>query len=323
MTIKSLLLGSAAALVASTGANAADAFVAAEPEPVEYVRVCDAFGTGYFYIPGTETCLQFSGYMRYQVSFASGSNAATHASSARLNTTVKSDTAYGTLTGYARLEGAGGGTVSLTQVYIELGGLHMGYTDNAFDGGITGENDSLGGAKMNRIAYKFSSGAISGQVSLDDDASGNFAPDVSANIGGTFGSVTARAYAAYDETASNFAAKLTLSAAIGDGTLALAGVYADKAGNYSFGASEWSIAGAYTHALTSTVTASLGAQYWDNFYTAGAITGAVVGGNGFSVGANVDWKPVTNFLVRARVQYTDTNTSSGATTGYLRFERSF
>lgn len=26
-------------------------------EPMEYVRVCDAFGTGFFYIPGTDTCL--------------------------------------------------------------------------------------------------------------------------------------------------------------------------------------------------------------------------------------------------------------------------
>ncbi|WP_244505397.1 porin, partial [Rhizobium sp. LCM 4573] len=49
MNIKSLLLGSAAALAAVSGAQAADAIVAAEPEPMEYVRVCDAFGAGYFY----------------------------------------------------------------------------------------------------------------------------------------------------------------------------------------------------------------------------------------------------------------------------------
>ncbi|BCH25926.1 porin [Mesorhizobium sp. L-8-10] len=67
MTIKSLLLGSAAALVAVTGARAADAVVVAEPEPVEYVRVCDTYGAGFFYIPGTETCLRISGYVRYQI----------------------------------------------------------------------------------------------------------------------------------------------------------------------------------------------------------------------------------------------------------------
>src|SRR5262245_8843558 len=52
MNIKSLLLGSAAALAVVSGAQAADAIVAAEPEPLEYVRICDAFGAGYFYIPG-------------------------------------------------------------------------------------------------------------------------------------------------------------------------------------------------------------------------------------------------------------------------------
>ncbi|MDP3899349.1 MAG: porin, partial [Mesorhizobium sp.] len=67
MNIKSLLIGSAAALVAVTGARAADAVMAPEPEPVEYVRICDAYGAGFFYIPGTETCLKISGYVWYQI----------------------------------------------------------------------------------------------------------------------------------------------------------------------------------------------------------------------------------------------------------------
>src|SRR6185312_2630118 len=68
MNIKSLLFGSAAALVAVSGARAADAVVVAEPEPAEYVRICDVYGTGYFYIPGTETCLRVGGYVRMDVS---------------------------------------------------------------------------------------------------------------------------------------------------------------------------------------------------------------------------------------------------------------
>ncbi len=70
MNIKSLLIGSAAALIAVSGARAADAVVA-EPEAVEYVRVCDAYGAGFFYIPGTETCLKIGGYVRYQIDFSS------------------------------------------------------------------------------------------------------------------------------------------------------------------------------------------------------------------------------------------------------------
>src|SRR6187551_793650 len=67
MNIKSLLLGSAAALVAVSGARAADAVVVAEPEPVEYVRVCDTYGTGFYYIPGTEICIKIGGYVRYDI----------------------------------------------------------------------------------------------------------------------------------------------------------------------------------------------------------------------------------------------------------------
>ena len=63
MKIKSLLLGSAAAMVAVSSAQAADAVVV-EAEPVEYVRVCDAYGSGFFFIPGTETCIRFGGFVR-------------------------------------------------------------------------------------------------------------------------------------------------------------------------------------------------------------------------------------------------------------------
>ncbi|TIV09274.1 MAG: porin, partial [Mesorhizobium sp.] len=44
MNIKSLLLGSAAALIAVSGARAADAVTVAEPEPAEYVKICDVYG---------------------------------------------------------------------------------------------------------------------------------------------------------------------------------------------------------------------------------------------------------------------------------------
>ena len=73
MNIKSLLLGSAAALVAVSGARAADAVeVVAEPEPMEYVRICDTYGTGFYYIPGTETCLKVGGYIRYDIGVGAG-----------------------------------------------------------------------------------------------------------------------------------------------------------------------------------------------------------------------------------------------------------
>jgi hypothetical protein len=66
MKLKSLLFGSAAILAAGTGAQAADLPVA---EPVEFVRICDAFGTGYYFIPGTDTCLRISGRVRVEAHY--------------------------------------------------------------------------------------------------------------------------------------------------------------------------------------------------------------------------------------------------------------
>jgi len=58
--IKSLLLTSAASLCAVSGAYAAD-LPTRKSAPIEYVRICDAYGAGFFYIPGTDTCLKVGG----------------------------------------------------------------------------------------------------------------------------------------------------------------------------------------------------------------------------------------------------------------------
>ncbi len=60
---KKYMLSSAALLGCSAGAQAADLPVY-KAAPVSYVRICDAFGTGFFYIPGTDTCLRINGQVR-------------------------------------------------------------------------------------------------------------------------------------------------------------------------------------------------------------------------------------------------------------------
>ena len=65
--VKSLILGSAAGLVAMSGAQAADLPVKAKA--VEYVRICSLYGAGFFYIPGTDTCIKLGGYVRIDTTF--------------------------------------------------------------------------------------------------------------------------------------------------------------------------------------------------------------------------------------------------------------
>src|ERR1700748_3420690 len=65
--VKSLVLGSAAALLAVGGAQAADLPVKAKA--VEYVRICSLYGAGFWYIPGTDTCIKIGGYLRVDSTF--------------------------------------------------------------------------------------------------------------------------------------------------------------------------------------------------------------------------------------------------------------
>jgi hypothetical protein len=65
--IRSLLFGSAAGVAALTAAQAADLPVKAKP--VEYVRICSLYGAGFYYIPGTDTCIRIGGHLRSEISF--------------------------------------------------------------------------------------------------------------------------------------------------------------------------------------------------------------------------------------------------------------
>ncbi|MCQ8871063.1 MULTISPECIES: porin [unclassified Mesorhizobium] len=167
MNIKSLLLGSAAALIAVSGARAADAVVVAEPEPAEYVKICDVYGAGYFYIPGTETCLRIGGYLRYDMGVGDSgaldgaNNVADHMDGDRNDTYYKNmrftlrtytgqETELGTLktftetrfqfgnssgdyTGDGTGWQAGNKATTLNFAWIQLGGLRVGKDETVYD----------------------------------------------------------------------------------------------------------------------------------------------------------------------------------------------
>ena len=110
---KNLLLSSAAGLVAVAGAQAADLPVKAKP--VEYVKICSLYGAGFYYIPGTDTCIKIGGFIRAEMNFnANGSfapytainfdniDASRYYTRVRglVSFDVRSQTEYGTLRGY-------------------------------------------------------------------------------------------------------------------------------------------------------------------------------------------------------------------------------
>jgi hypothetical protein len=89
------------------GAQAADLPVR-KAAPVEYVRVCTTYGVGYFYIPGTDTCLRMSGYVQadylYLEQDRDDFDEIGFRARVRLNLDLRTATEWGLLRGYARLD---------------------------------------------------------------------------------------------------------------------------------------------------------------------------------------------------------------------------
>ncbi|UJX44993.1 porin [Xanthobacter sp. YC-JY1] len=173
--VKSLLLGSAAGLVAVAGAQAADLPVKAKP--VEYVKVCSAYGAGYFYIPGTDTCIKIGGYARFDtyVNAVGTFNPAISSTTGTafngpgvgvfaypftdgddpdyltrvrgvIDFDARTQTDYGTLRSYVRFgaewnsqSGAGVGASNglyFERAFIQFSGFTFGYTQSFFDPGV-------------------------------------------------------------------------------------------------------------------------------------------------------------------------------------------
>lgn len=125
---KSLLLGSAAGLVAVSGASAADLGVKKPAAAAEYVRVCSAHGAGFWYIPGSDVCIKIGGRVRaealYTTTFARGDDAVSFRANGRLEGDFRQTTDYGLLRAFVRYDvyadggryaGSTGGFVGVSQ----------------------------------------------------------------------------------------------------------------------------------------------------------------------------------------------------------------
>ena len=165
MKYKTLLLGTAAVFAVAGSARAADLAVA---ESVEYVKVCDAYGAGYFYIPGSDTCLKIGGDLQFETffqkpSFDSRADIVNGDDSdmswfmrtrAEVNITAKSMTDWGMLTYFANIRaqhykggGDGGAGEAGADFYMEtawakIGGFKAGWDASTFDAGFLGADDN-------------------------------------------------------------------------------------------------------------------------------------------------------------------------------------
>src|SRR5262249_32273198 len=149
------LLGSAVALVAVGGAQAADLPVKAQP--TQFVKICSLYGAGFYYARGTDMCLKMGGWVRAEYAYGDNGNFAwgwangnvnnrtTNNSTGRARGYITADarnqTEYGTVRGYLAVglstnntgfDGAGN-TFSSNRAFIQWAGFTFGLSQPFFD----------------------------------------------------------------------------------------------------------------------------------------------------------------------------------------------
>lgn len=343
------------ALVLASGAQGADAIVAAEPEPMDYVRVCDAFGTGYFYIPGTETCLKVGGRVRFDAVY--GDASAPDADGTYTNTRVElylstaSDTEYGVLKTNitARFDydphnddDNGGNFPDATRTRlmvatIELGGFTAGLQNSLYESFIdyagNVENDDIinyGPSEVPMLAYTYNAGngfsafiALEDDGQNDDDVPGGASDWVNVTGGVKFDNDRwlVGLTAGYDESAEEGAIKVRVGGTFDAfSAFIMAGWNSDGDDFHSyapeitdgFGWGDWAIWAGAAYKFTDKLAANTQFAYSDS--------------DVLSVVANLQWTPVSGFLIQPELAYTKWDNSTlddDAWSGMLRFQRTF
>jgi hypothetical protein len=197
----------AAAVVGLAGTAQAADLAKKAPAAANYVKVCDAYGAGFFYIPGSDTCLQIGGYVYAQYAAYStksnygpigamsygtrrGENAISTGVRWNLHFDARTNTEMGLLRSYIEVQQTigsqpyaqgrtGTAPVDLQKAFIQFAGLTAGRATSMFDF-YTGDHLSSifetahSDANINLLAYTFSFGnGITATASVEDPTTGN------------------------------------------------------------------------------------------------------------------------------------------------------
>src|ERR1700730_8771408 len=106
-SLRSLLLGTASGLVTEAGEQAAD-LSARRSAPVDHLRICAVYGPGFFYIPGSDTCIKLGGRALFEYVNGNAFNRGTDVSSfnavGRFAVDTMTSTDWGLLRAFIRLD---------------------------------------------------------------------------------------------------------------------------------------------------------------------------------------------------------------------------
>jgi len=177
MSLSTLLLSSAALVVAGS-AFAAD-LPAKKGAPAKAATGCPAFGAGFFQIPGSDTCIQFSGHVRYKASYELQSTDGETANYGngyrfRLGVDTRSNSELGVIRGYARLNATP--AASVDRAYVSFSNLTVGRMGSLADiAGTNGDTygSNLGGGTGIGARYDMPLGTSTLSLAVENSADNN------------------------------------------------------------------------------------------------------------------------------------------------------
>jgi hypothetical protein len=218
--IKQLALGTAAAVIAVGSAQAAD--LPLKAKAVEYVKVCSIYGAGFYYIPGTDTCIKLGGYLRADLTLAGSgaynspawagaagqknrlANDYVFRSRQDINIDTRTATEYGVVRTYfdavfqwtTGSDTVANGSLGVYYAFVQFAGFTFGKAVSQFDTpwtGYPGNNTSflVGGyddvTGINQVSYtaEFGNG-VSASISLEDQSSYLQSALYNTSVGATF-----------------------------------------------------------------------------------------------------------------------------------------
>ena len=202
---KSLLLASVAGFAAVASAQAAD-LPSKKAAPVEYVKVCPTYGPGFFYIPGTNTCLRIGGAVTFDYqhgeTYVRAADKTGMFAGARLIADARDNTEYGLLRTFIQLDvnratgqrTTGSGTriayainttgaqyagsqtqVQVSRAFVQIAGFTVGVMPSfysfGYQAGMIGLEGGDAGFQAQGIAYTAALGqGFSATLAVEDSA---------------------------------------------------------------------------------------------------------------------------------------------------------
>jgi hypothetical protein len=239
MTLKKLLISSAAVIGAGGTAQAAD-FIVPVAEPVDYVTYCDTTA-GQGIAVTANTCIRIGGRVRFTINFGENTSPASidnaeagdwrFTTDARIDVRASRETDYGWLESFVRFTGTSNNNndpnyaVELSEAWIRFGWLQVGVLGSLFEG-IASDGYIGGGDAHDQIRLIFENGAWTFSLAAEDPRDRAFSsneatmdfPDILAQLDGEIGPFEARLAAGWGSRTINDVWGILASLELGVGT---------------------------------------------------------------------------------------------------------